>query len=64
MCKMSFFSVLRSNIKCAICRNKNCKLRFTPNRREVQIYGGRRYVDTCPKDRDKQWKEMLERKLP
>lgn len=64
MRNISFFSALRSNLKCAVCRNKKCRLRYTPNRRKVQIYDGTRYVDTCPKDRDKKWKNMLGRKLP
>ena len=64
MNNLSFFSVLRSNLKCAFCRNKKCWVRYYPNRRNVQIYNGIRHVYDCPKDRDKKLKKMLGKKLP
>ena len=64
MNKLSFFSVLRSNLKCAFCRNKNCRVRYYPDRRKVQIHDGTRYVDSCPKDRDKKWVKILGRRFP
>ena len=64
MNNLFFFSVLRSNLKCAFCRNKKCRVRYYPARRKVQIYHGIRYVDDCPKDRDKKLKKMLGKKLP
>lgn len=63
MNNLSFFSVFKSNLKCAFCKEKNCRVRYFPNRKNVQIYDGTRYVTSCPKDRDKQWKKMLKRKL-
>ena len=64
MNNLSFFSVLRSNLKCALCKNKNCRVRYYPNRIRVEFCGGTRYVDVCQKDKDKKWKEVLKRKLP
>ena len=64
MGRLTFFSVLKNNLRCAFCKEKFCRVRYYPNRMKIQIYEGRRYVDSCPKDRDKRWKEMLHRKLP
>ena len=60
MSNLNFFSVLRSNLKCAFCRNKNCRVRYYPNRKRYQYAGGTRFVDTCQKDIEK----IRNRKLP
>lgn len=49
--RLTFFSVLKSNLKCAFCTEKNCRVRYYPNRKKTKIYDGTRYVDSCPKDR-------------
>ena len=50
MAKLTFFSVLKSNFKCAFCKIKNCPVRYMPQRKIVQYYTGRRYVIGCEKD--------------
>lgn len=62
--KLTFFSVLKSNLKCAFCKEKNCRVRYYPNRKKIQICDGRRYVDNCPKDRRKWEENAINRKLP
>ena len=51
MAKFTFLRILRSNLKCAICKKKNCSVRYYPERRKIQYYGGTRYVTVCEKDR-------------
>ncbi len=53
MAKFTFLRILRSNLKCAICQKKNCSVRYYPERRKIQYYGGTRYVTVCEKDRQK-----------
>lgn len=64
MANLTFFSVLKSNLKCAICKRKDCRVRYYPERKKTQTYEGTRYVDSCPKDREKWEKNALKRKLP
>lgn len=64
MNNLSFFSVLRSNLKCAFCKRKDCRVRYYPERKKTQIYDGTRYVDSCSKDREKWEENALKRKLP
>ena len=54
MARVNFFSVLKSNFKCAICKNKNCKVRYFPNRESVTYSNGAKYVTRCEKDRKKE----------
>lgn len=63
MKRLTFFSVLKSNLKCAFCKEKNCRVRYYPNRKKTQIYDGTRYVDSCLKDRKKREENALKRKL-
>lgn len=51
---LSFFSVLRSNLKCAVCKDKKCPVRYMPQRRKVQLYDGHRFITSCKKDEEKQ----------
>ena len=51
MARLTFFSVLKSNLKCAFCKNKNCPVRYMPQRKRTQYYDGTRYVTRCEKDR-------------
>lgn len=61
--KLTFLSVLKSNFKCAFCKEKDCRVRYYPNRKKSQIYDGTRYVDSCPKDRKKWEKKVLKHKF-
>ena len=54
MAGVNFFSVLKSNFKCAMCKNKNCKVRYFPNRESVTYSNGAKYVTRCEKDRKKE----------
>ncbi len=51
MAKLTFFSVMKSNIKCAFCKYKNCSVRYMPQKKTTQYYDGTRYVTRCCKDR-------------
>lgn len=67
MAKITLFKVLKSNIKCAICKKEKCPVRYFPERKIVQVYDGHRYVTTCEKDDKKYHKEMdemLNKELP
>lgn len=50
MAKLTFLSVLKSNLKCAFCKKENCPVRYMPQRKKTQIYNGTRYVRRCEKD--------------
>ena len=60
----TFWSVLGSNLKCAVCQNKKCRLRYFPGRKKVYLYDGYKYTDRCQKDVEKSYKKALKRKLP
>lgn len=64
MKNISFWSILKSNLKCTFCKCKNCRVRYYPDRKRYYYFGGTRYVDECPKDRDKRLDRSLKRKLP
>ncbi len=50
MAKITFFSVLKSNLKCAFCKKKYCSVRYMPERKIKQYYDGHRYFIRCEKD--------------
>lgn len=52
MAKITFLQVLRNNLKCAVCKNKNCFTRYYPERKKTQYVGGIKYVTRCELDRD------------
>ena len=56
---INFFRITLSNVKCAFCRKKNCKVRFLPGRRKYTWVGGTRYVSYCVKDLDKKIEKVL-----
>ncbi len=58
----TFFSVLRGNIKCAFCKEKNCPVRYFPERKSYTWVGGHRFVTHCKKY--DYIKESLKGKLP
>ena len=69
MANLTFFSVLKSNIKCALCGKRNCRVKYHPDRKREYYFDGTRYVDRCPKDRDKKERKIIKeankwRKLP
>lgn len=64
MAKVSFFSVLMSNLKCAVCKEKKCPVRFFPERKSEQYYDGRRFVTKCEKDRKAHEDAIFKKKLP
>ena len=37
MAKLTFFSVLKSNLKCAFCKNENCPVRYMPERKKLSF---------------------------
>ena len=64
MPKITFFSVLKSNIKCAFCKTTDCPVKYYPERKNYQYVGGRKVYTLCEKDVEKKQKEDRERKLP
>lgn len=50
MAKLTFFSVLKSNLKCAFCKKENCPVRYMSHRKKTKYYDGTRYVTRCEKD--------------
>ena len=60
MANISFFKVLRSNIKCAFCKEKNCTLRYLPGHRKMV---GTHYI-ACKKEFEKRSFNILKRPLP
>lgn len=51
MAKITFFSVLKNNVKCLACKQKDCQVRYYPERKKVSFYEGTRYVNKCEKDK-------------
>lgn len=45
-----FCKVLKSNLKCAFCKNKNCSVRYYPEGMKTQVYGSTQIVTRCKKD--------------
>lgn len=64
MAKFTFLRVLWSNLKCAVCKKKDCPVRYYPERRKIQYCDGTRYVTGCEKDRQKHIEKSLKRPLP
>lgn len=64
MAKTTLLRVLRSYLKCAVCKKKNCPVRYYPERKRIQNCGGNRYVISCEKDRQKCIEKQLKRPLP
>ena len=64
MAKITFFSVLKSNLKCAFCKKENCPVRYMPERKKTQIYDGSQYVTRCEKDKKAREDAMLKRRFP
>lgn len=61
MSKTTLFSVIKGNIECAFCKEKNCPLRYYPN--HERIIGGSK-KQGCKKDFEKRSKKVLKKKLP
>lgn len=53
MAKLTFFRVLKSNLKCAVCKKKDCLVRYYPERKKIRYYNGTPYVTDCEKARQK-----------
>ena len=64
MAKLTFLSVLKSNLKCAFCKKENCPVRYMPQREKTQIYNGTRYVRRCEKDQKACEDAILKKRLP
>lgn len=64
MAKITFWTVLKSNLKCAVCKNKNCTVRYYPERKRYQWCDGKKYYITCEKDKEDYIEKSLKRPLP
>ena len=56
--RITFFSVFKSNLKCAVCKNKKCRVRYLPDRKRIYPYNGVMYTDECPKDKEKKFNKI------
>ena len=46
--KLSFFRVLKNNLKCAFCKEKDCLARYYPDRKGMSLrYSGQYYPIGC-----------------
>ena len=57
----TFFRVVKSNLKCAVCEVKHCPVKYFPDRQVKHHYGGSRYITRCEKDQ-KEYKSNHNRK--
>ena len=57
MAKLTFFSVLKSNVKCVFCKEKDCPVRYMPQRLKIQTYNGFRLITRCKKDGGNFWEK-------
>ena len=64
MAKLTFLRVLKSNLKCAFCKNKDCPVRYYPERKKSQHFNGNRIVTVCKKDQQTHIDKSLKRPLP
>lgn len=60
MSTINIFSVIKNNIECALCKDKNCPLRYSPNHRQRVGCS----IIVCKKETEKRLKKALRRKLP
>lgn len=52
--KPTFFRVLKNNLKCAFCREKDCPARYSPDKTGMSLsYSGQYYPIGCQKERRK-----------
>ena len=49
---VTFFSVLKNNFKCLFCKNKNCPVRYMPERKKTKFYDAIPYVIKCEKEKN------------
>jgi len=64
MAKITFLKVIKSNLKCAICKNKNCPVRYYPERQMFQWVGGKKHYTICDKDQKDYIHNSLKKPLP
>ena len=63
MLKRKFFSTLRNNLKCAVCKEKDCEVRYYPNRLISRYCNGTRYVIRCKQGKHAFFDDSLKRKI-
>lgn len=49
MKNISFFQVLKNNLECAFCKEKNCTVRFLPRKQKEFFHDGTRIILRCRK---------------
>ena len=63
MARITFFSVLKSKLKCTFCK-KECPVRYMPERKQNQTYDGHRSITRCKKDQKAHEDAILKKRLP
>ena len=64
MAKLTFFSFVKNNLQCALCKKENCPIKYMPERKKTQIYDGTRYITKCEKDEKAREDAILKRRIP
>ena len=57
MAELTFWRVLKSNLKCAFCKERKCPVRFFPERKLRVYFGGSYWVTKCKYDEAKEGEE-------
>lgn len=50
-----FFDVLWNNLKCVLCREEYCEVRYYPRRMKEEYHNGERFVTHCKKEQHNWW---------
>ena len=64
MAKLTFFSVLKNNLQCALCKKENCPIKYMPESNIFHFYDGTRYITKCEKDEKAREDAILKRRIP
>ncbi len=64
MANYKFIEVLADNVKCAVCRVKDCPVKYYPGRKVRLWHEGEKMTIGCAKDIAKKLDKMSKTKLP
>ena len=60
----TFIGVLTDNVKCAVCRVKDCPVKYYPGRKVTLWHESEKMTIGCAKDTAKKLSKMQKTKLP
>jgi hypothetical protein len=64
MAKYTFIGVLADNVKCAVCRVKDCPVKYYPGRKVTLWHESEKMTIGCAKNAAKKLSKMQKNKLP